>query len=286
MLARTAVVLQRHGQQSSFFEGPIPLVAEQEVRHVVVSDEGIHVPVAIVIGEGNAHPPARIMRDAGLFRYVFELPATQIVIERGRQSFEVFRMAVDPQAARRVPAITVVGDRPLGIMHHQQVQFAVVVIVKPARGHCPLAARDSRLRGDVFELAIAQIAIQNVAIHAGHEEIDIPVVIEIGCGDSHGISGPGHARLGGDIREFHAAIVSIQPVEILWRLFLERRHGRSVSEINVRAPVAVEVENRHAPRHGLDDVLPLRGAVVENEINPGACGGVVEPNGRGRFREE
>src|SRR6185437_2385369 len=92
------------GKQPDLFEGPVALVVEEEVRHVVVGDESVRKAVLIVIGEGDAHAAARKFRDAGPFADIFEGSVAAIAVERAGEALEILRVAIDAKPAGGVAA--------------------------------------------------------------------------------------------------------------------------------------------------------------------------------------
>ena len=100
-------------------------------------------------------------------------------------------------------------------MDHPEVELAIAIVIEPTGSHGPLAARDSGLGGDVFKRAVTAIAVEQVAVDAGDEEVGVSVVVKIADGSAHGISRSGHAGLLGDIAELPIALVAIQAIPIL-----------------------------------------------------------------------
>ncbi len=133
--------------------------------------------------------------------HIFEGPVAAIAIERAGKPLKIFRMAVDTDSALGVSTVAIEGRRPFCIMDYPQIEFAVAVVIEPARGDRPFAAFDSRLCGYIFEAAVAQIVIQHIAIYAGDEQIGTAVVIIVGRGCAHRVPDTRHARFFGDIAE-------------------------------------------------------------------------------------
>ena len=80
-------------------------------------------------------------------------------------------------------------------MDHPEVELAVAIVIEPAGGHGPLAARDAGLGGDVLEAAVAEIVVEDVAVDAGDEEVGVAVVVVVGRRGAHGIACARDARL-------------------------------------------------------------------------------------------
>src|SRR5689334_25340695 len=103
-----------------------------------------------------------MLTDAGLFGNIFKLSVTEVAIQGRRQWLEIFRMAVDPNVFVAIAAEAIL-QRRARVMNNKQVEFAVVIVIKPAGGDCPLPAFNSRLCSDIFERAVAAIAVERVS---------------------------------------------------------------------------------------------------------------------------
>src|SRR5215471_19386137 len=104
-------------------------------------------------------------------------------------------MAIDAQVALAVATVAIELRSPVSIIDDEQIQPAIIVVVEPAGSDRPLVARDSRLLGHVLEFSVAQIAIENVAIDAGHEQIRMPVIVVVSSGRAHRIARTRETRL-------------------------------------------------------------------------------------------
>ena len=125
-------------QQRGFRERAVAVVAEQEVGNRVVGHEHVEPPIVIEVRKGDAHALADVRQQARPRRDILECPVAAVPIEAVRQALEDSRMAVDPNAASRVAAEGIRVRRPLHVVHDQQVEAAVVVVVEPAAGHAPI----------------------------------------------------------------------------------------------------------------------------------------------------
>src|SRR5207248_2428312 len=199
-------------------------------------------------------------------------------------SLEVFGMAVDAQVAVTLAAITIKVRGPVSIVNDKQIQPAVVVVVKPAASDGPLIALDSRFFRNLLELSVAQVAIKNVAVDACHKQISMAVVVVVRRCGAHRIACSRDTGLRGNVGEFHSAVISIQAVEELWRIFLQTRNRCAVREKNVNSPVVVVIKGRDAAGHRFDHVLARRGIVLKNEVQAGTLGNLAKANGGKRRR--
>ena len=164
-------------------------------------------------------------------------------------------------------------------MDHPEIEFAVAIVIEPAGGDGPLAAGDAGFGGDVFEAAVSEVVIEDVAIDAGDEEVGVAVVIVIADGGAHGVAGAGDAGLFGDVGEFPVAFVVIEAVPIFGRGLLKGRDVGAVGEVDVGAAVAIVIEDGDAAGHGFDHVLVVGGMVFEHEGESGGGGDFAESDG-------
>src|SRR5260370_29145608 len=128
------------------------------------------------------------------------------------------------------------------IVHYEKIEPAVAVVVEPARGDGPGFCMDASFGGDVFERAVAAIAVQNVAAHAGHEEVGVSVVVVVGPGGAHAVAFAAHSCASGDLLEHAVAAVAIETVPPGGAVFYETGLGRSIGEEHVEQSVAIIIE--------------------------------------------
>src|SRR5436305_1529548 len=92
-------------------------------------------------------------------RGIGEIALSAIAVERAGKPLKVLWMAIDAQALGGVSAIPVEAGRPLRVMHDPKVEAAIAIVIQPAGGDGPFAARDPGPRRDIFEPAIPEIAV-------------------------------------------------------------------------------------------------------------------------------
>src|SRR6267378_4187639 len=126
---------------------------------------------------------------------------------------------------------------------------------------------EARFLGDVFEGAVSAVSVQNVAIHAGDEDVGETIVVIVRRGNPHRVSIAGHAGLLRNISECQITVVLVQPVVELGTGFTQRRDGSSVGEINIEATIIVKVEYSHASEHQLHLVKLSARVIIELEVN-------------------
>ena len=142
---------------------------------------------------------------------------------------------------------------PTDVIADEKIELAVVVVVEPGAAGAPFPAgsADPRLRGDVPELAAAQVVEEVIAVHPGDEDVGQAVVVVVAHRDAHAVEADVQSGAGRDVRRnarcrrcgrapwsaaaFPAGDVA-GPV-------------RRIDEQQVLVAVAVVVEKRHAAAH-------------------------------------
>jgi hypothetical protein len=64
-----------------------------------------------------------------------------------------------------------VGDVDVRAARNEEVDVAVAIVVAPSSAGAEAAAADARFFGEVLELAVPEVAIEDVAAVAGDEEV-------------------------------------------------------------------------------------------------------------------
>ena len=82
-----------------------------------------------------------------------------------------------------LPKVGRVVHIEMNVARNVQVDEPVAIVVGPGRAGAEAAGGDSGFFGDIFESAIAQVAIKRVAAEAGDVDVRQAVVVEVG--DSH-----------------------------------------------------------------------------------------------------
>ena len=249
---------------------------EQEVRQIVVGDKDVREAVVIIVGKSHTHATPDVARNASFGRDVLKGPIAAIPVECVGQSFEILRVGVNTQIAVALTAVAVKIGSPVSVIDHEQVQPAVVIVVEPAGGNRPLVTLDSRFLRHILELSIAQVAIKNVPVDACNKQILMAIVVEVRCGSTHGIAGACDSGLRRDVREFHTAIVAIEPVEKLRRILFQRGDRRAIREKDVHSSVVVIIQRGDTARHRFDHVLARRGIVLKHEVQASALGNLAK----------
>ena len=124
-------------------------------------------------------------------------------------------------------------------MHDPEVEHPVVVVIEPACGNGPFAARDARRSGDVFERAVAAIVIKDVAIDAGDEEIGMAVVVVICSGRAHRVAFARDARVFGHVAGISGCLRCDTGDSSTW--------GRILRRDGISAPFVKNMSGRPSP---------------------------------------
>ena len=209
--------MRRHrdaGKQTHLFERAIPAVAKQEVWNRVVRHERVAESVAVVIRKGDAHALADVLRNFGLAGHILEGAVAPVSVERVRKPLVLTGMTIDAQVPRAIPAELVALGGPVHVVHHEQIQPAIVVVVEPARGDRPGVVRHARFGGDVLEPAVAHVAEQMVALHARNKQVDTAIIVEIAGGRPGRIALRLDPRPLGHIGERQAAVVVKEAIPV------------------------------------------------------------------------
>ena len=104
-------------------------------------------------------------------------------------------------------------------------------------------------------------------MHATHEEVLVPVVVEVAYGHARVVARSRQARFVGGVGEVAFAVIQEQAVAILRIGFPERANVRSVSEEDVEMAVVISVEDRHSTGHGFGRMPLGRLAAVQREVD-------------------
>ncbi len=110
-----------------------------------------------------------------------------------------FGMAVSANTALHVTERILV-DFPHAIVHDEQVQLSVVVVIEPACADRPhflavhLGAGESRLCGYVGKRAVAVVVKQLIAGYVGKEDVGATIVVVVADRDAHAVARPSDSR--------------------------------------------------------------------------------------------
>ncbi len=180
-------------------------------------------------------------------------------------------------------------DSIIKIVHHEEIEQPIVVVVEPPCSHRPSLAEfwnhpsNSCLLGHVGECTVSIVMEKLVAVDSGHVKIDESIIVVVAGGHSHRIPDPLQARFLGYIGEGAVPIVAEEAVPVTGVGLFQRRDGRAIGEEDVEQAVVVVVEDTDSTRHGLKRV-PLRtDAVLEFEFDFGLFDYIFELDRRGSW---
>src|SRR5438132_11067361 len=121
---------------------------------MVVGDKDSVEAVVIIVSKSHTHATPDVARNASFGRDVLKGPIAAIPVECVGQSFEILGVAIDTKIAVALTAIAVKVGSPVRVIDHEQIQPAVIVVVKPTGGNRPFVALDSGFLGQILELPI------------------------------------------------------------------------------------------------------------------------------------
>jgi hypothetical protein len=166
-------------------------------------------------------------------------------------------MAVHPISIFAQTAIRVFGDAIVEVVDDIEVETAVAIVVEKPRARAPFSgsARDTGLRGDVGECAVAVVVKQHVWSKRGDIQIGVAIVVVVA--DSHpGFVGVrlarpvrANARASGDVGERPVLVVVIERI---------RCTRRAVDEVQIREAVVVVIDPGETGTKRLDHELVER----------------------------
>src|SRR5688572_20497049 len=193
------------------------------------------------------------------------------------------RMAVSPRLADGTRRLLL--RDPDAVVHDEQIEMPVVVVVEPARGNRPWfprrrGVRQPRTLRSVLKRSVAPIAIKCVSIHSRNKQIGVPVVIVVGGCHARFKSGSTNAGLERHVGERSVAIIAVEAVIKGWVRFFQGRLGSSVDEVDVRPAVVVVVQHPNSADHWLDLMTGGRRSIAQDEGDPSLPRYILESYGR------
>ena len=113
-----------------------------------------------------------------------------------------------------VTALTVAAKLVLGLVEihkpaDKEVEFSVVVIVKPDRTRCPALSGQAGFAGHIGERAVTVVVIENHAVVLCHEEVGQAVAVVIADRYAHAIPAAADPGLFGYVSECSVAVVPV-----------------------------------------------------------------------------
>jgi hypothetical protein len=264
-----AVAAEGHARDhANVGKSAVVVVMVEIIRDGIIGDEKIGPAVVVVIAPLNAEAIiADLIVNAGFLRDFLKRAVAAIVIEKIALAFESPGTALHLKSFVQAKFVAAGGghvfDVDMDVARNKKVCVAVAIVIAPGCSGAESAAANARFFRDVFELAAAEIVIQNVTAIAGDEEVELAVVIVIGDGHAHA---PAAAREAGLLRDVLESAVGL--------LMIERDHGITAFEVtvdgravyvdDVEAAIVIAIEEADAAAHGFDDVALLAGGDVRD----------------------
>src|SRR5687768_371043 len=197
----------------------MPLVDEQEVGHGVIRNKDVHPTVVIHVCRDGAKGFTGMIGYPGFFTDIGESAVPVVVKQIAGPGLVMARNAVvtpvDIISAQYVQRFVIVDKAG-----NKQVQFAVVVVIKPDRTSGPTYHAGTRLFCDIGKGRISVVTIQNVAPVTGNVKINPPIGVIVCSRDAHPEGAAGYTCFVSDIRERAVMIVTIERVSE-WRCGFE-----------------------------------------------------------------
>src|ERR1700691_5528439 len=243
-------------------------IEEEKIRYGVVADEQIH-PAVVVDVRGDDSPCfSERGGDAGFFADVGE-SAVAIVVEQiaGLGSIDIW-FAVPAFAGEGVAAEFIFGSVEIHEAADEEIEAAVVVVIKPDGAAAPAGSGDAGFGGDIAESAVAIIVIEDAVRVLRDVEVGETVAIVIADSDAHAVGVTRDAGFFGHVGESAVAIIAIECVAQGLRRSVEIA-GAAVDEIDVHPAVVVVVEEAAAGADGFGEIPFGRSAVAVRPVDFG-----------------
>ena len=287
-------VESRAADQTLLDQCAVAAVEPEVIRQQIVRDVEVEPAVAVEVGREDAQPVAGSRRaQTGRDRRVLESSVAVVEQQAVRRRPVGARQAV-VHLSPFGQAGLVRGQGEVEVVHDEQVEIEVAVVVGGRRRDAPARVAGAARLGPVAERAVALVAPELVPAQVQDVEVHPAVVVEVGRHHAHAVAEGRDAALLGDVDEADrgAAIGELQVVAVQ---AVPRRpvagpgggRGRPVSfvpqeialdQVEVEIAVVVVVEERRAGADHLRIVEAPAHAVPVPEVEAGAPGGVGEPD--------
>jgi hypothetical protein len=221
------------------------------------------VSLAIDVGGHHTQPLAQRALDIGAARDIGKSTVAVVVIEEAAGGLEHARNAIILAAQLVVAAREVMLGPVIDEAAHEQIQAPVVIVVEPDRAGGPSGGRQAGLFGDVGELSVAVIVIQDRAAVRGDKQVGKTVVVIVAHGYAHAESAAGYAGFFGHIGEGSVTVVLVKRVAdgLLGLVEIGRA---AIHQIDIHPSVVVVIQECNARAHGLGQIMIRgRGVVVD-----------------------
>src|SRR5205085_3220459 len=133
-------------------------------------------------------------------------------VKLGLLPFVIAGMAVGSVSGAVFAAPDVVLGRPLDVIRDDQIQPAVLVIIKPScTGRPPPSIGNTALRRNISERPVAVIVVEDGASITGHIQVGVAVIIEVRNRNTLAVmSFTTNAGFVSDVSESSIAIIAVK----------------------------------------------------------------------------
>src|SRR5260221_1923366 len=257
-------------RQADLLEFAVAAVAEEKILNRIVGDEEIHPAVIVDVGRDDTPCFAKNFPDARFSGDVRESTIAIVVKQQAARWRVNAGDAVVALAGAFIAAKFAFGFIEVDETANEQIEFAVIVVVKPDGAGRPTRGGEAGFFGNVGESAVAIVAIENVAAILGNVEIGEAVPVVISDCNTHSVAATRYAPLLRDVAAGVVAIVFVKRVAQR-RIWLVEVTFSAVDEINVHPAVVVVIEKRAASSGGLREIVFGGTAVDMTPRNAAAC---------------
>src|SRR3989440_2356885 len=227
-------------------KGAVVVVVVEIVGNGIVGDQEVRPAIVVVIDPHDAEAVvADLIMDAGLDGNFLKGAVAAIVIEEVALPLQAPGTALHQDAFEAAELIAAelrqVVHVQMGVARDIKIDEAVAVVVAPSLASHESAAADSCFFGDILELAVAEPVIEGAAAEAGHEEVQLAVVVIIGDGYSHTPAAVRQPRFLGDVFESPVGLLVIESDERI-ASSTEALHCGTVDQDDVEAAIVIAIE--------------------------------------------
>src|SRR5262249_4718456 len=151
----------------------VTVVVKERLAHGIVGHKNIRQAVTVKIGKRQTETFAGSVRDLRTTAHILERAVRFLMkkkIGRGLEIVGMTKRAVCGARAKQLKQVTGLAaedtanlEVPVHVAQHEEVQTPIVVVAEPAGTRRPAGRSESRFAGDIFEGAVPQVAVQNVA---------------------------------------------------------------------------------------------------------------------------
>ena len=203
----------------------------------------------------------------GFLRDIFKGTVTAIVKEKVAFALHAPGSALHEHAAKLAEFFIAAEFGQLvhvdmNIARDKQIDVPIAIVVAPGCSQAQSTARDSGLFRDIFEFAVAQIVVEDVAAITSYVNVRKTIVVVVGNGNSHSPALTRESGLLGDVGELEICVLMIEGDHRVAALFPVAIHVRAVDGDDVEFAVVVAIDQTDSSAHRLDDVALIRGRDV------------------------